>query len=83
MTVVMDVHELPNEQRQLMEIKEWIVTEYDYRDRFKHNPDISYLENLRFDVEELIDYLNDNFCLIGYYWTIENGKLEYVYESIH
>lgn len=82
MTVVMDVHEL-SEQQALMAIKEWIYTEYDFRGHFDHNPKISYLENLRWDVEELIQFLNENYCLSGYYWTMENGKLEYVYESIH
>ena len=82
MTVVIDTTELPNEQRQLMMIKEWIYTEYDYRGHFTHNPAISYLENLRFDVEELIDFLNENFCLNGYVWELNNNRLEYNEEFI-
>ncbi len=81
MTVVIDTTEL-SEQRSLMAIKEWILENYQYRGTFDHNPAISYCENLRFDVEELIDFLNENFCLVGYFWELKNHKLEYSEEFI-
>ena len=28
-------------------------------------------------MEELIDFLNENFCLNGYVWELNNNRLEY------
>jgi len=82
MTVVIDTTELHDEQLELELIKEWIIDNYQYRGTFDHNPAISYCENVRFDVEELIDFLNENFCLNGYVWELNNNRLEYNEEFI-
>ncbi len=81
MTVVLDPY-TANKMTKLQAIKDWIVTEYDYRDKFEYCSWLTPLENLEYDVDELVEFLNENFCLDGYFWTMENGKLEYVYELI-
>lgn len=77
MTVVVDTTHFSDEYHALKEIKTWIIQEYDYRGRFKHNPSLSWEDNMKWDVAELIEHLNDNFCLIGYRWELVDNRLEY------